>query len=179
VSFPLSRLSLRKPKRRTGGPFRKSSLIASGTVWPPLPLRRPCARPFSSFLTNLMKTLLPALAFCVAAASAQAQLNQTNTPASTTDTNSYVAVERGPHYCVWQRIEYATNLSGQIVAHTHRYTELSTGLNHWDAGANDWKESSEQIRPVFSQASPRDWRKSSRSASSLKIGSQRSTGFIT
>ena len=86
-----------------------------------------------------MKTLLPALALSLAAASALSQLNQTSTPAST----PYEVVSRGPDQNTWQRTVYEMGPDGQAIPHLHSYQEIGTGLNYSSNGV--WTPSSDQI----------------------------------
>src|ERR1022692_530258 len=44
---------------------------------------------------------------------------------------------------VWQRTDYQISPSGEVIANTHSYTEICSGLNHLVNGK--WVESSEQI----------------------------------
>ena len=55
----------------------------------------------------------------------------------------YVVVECGANQRVWEQLTYETLPSGQVVTNVHRYTEMASGLNHWQNG--QWVESKEEI----------------------------------
>ena len=58
---------------------------------------------------------------------------------------AFSIVNRGAHSRVWERTTYEQDPSGKILPQIHRYTELATGLNYWDAKTGQWVESKEEI----------------------------------
>lgn len=58
------------------------------------------------------------------------------------------AGERGPHHQTWEYITWEKNSREEDVARTNRYIELATGLNRWDAAAQDWVKSEVQLEIV-------------------------------
>src|SRR5260370_8878469 len=56
----------------------------------------------------------------------------------------YSVVERGANHRVWQKFSYETTVDGQVVAHSHSYTEIATGLAH--LVGNQWVDSSPEIQ---------------------------------
>jgi hypothetical protein len=59
---------------------------------------------------------------------------------------AYVPGQGGPNHREWLKVTTTTNLQGQITVRTNlAYTEIATGLNFWDEGTGQWKESSEEI----------------------------------
>ena len=92
-----------------------------------------------------MKTLLSlTLGIMVSTASVEAQnvtgqTAQSALPAPT----PYAVTTQAANSRVWQSTDYTISPSGEVVANTHRYTELASGLNHLVNG--QWVASSEQI----------------------------------
>ena len=71
--------------------------------------------------------------------SAQVPANNAVLPAAT----PYVPISMDVSSTIWQRTTYEQAPDGNIVSRGHRYTELSTGLNHLVNG--QWQASSESI----------------------------------
>src|ERR1700722_3308989 len=65
--------------------------------------------------------------------------NQQDVPPPT----AYAVVKSDGNSRVWQRFTYEKTPAGQIVAKSHQYTELATGLNYQNNG--QWVASKEEI----------------------------------
>ena len=83
---------------------------------------------------NIMKTPFLTLSwFAAATVFASAQSFQTSQPSSSGTmpnapaTSDYQIKERGANQNIWERTEYEQLPGGEIVPHTHRYTELAHG----------------------------------------------------
>lgn len=57
----------------------------------------------------------------------------------------YQIVQRGANSQVWQRTNYEYGPSGEVLSHTHRITELATGLNFTNSQSGKWQPSKEEI----------------------------------
>jgi archaellum component FlaF (FlaF/FlaG flagellin family) len=98
--------------------------------------------------TFLMKTLLVLtfglLYLCGASnvSVAQSVANQ-QTQIAVPSPTPYAITVQDANSRVWQRTDYQTFPSGEVITNTHGYTEICSGLNHLVNGK--WVESSEQI----------------------------------
>jgi hypothetical protein len=73
---------------------------------------------------------------------------QTATSVQTTTVpwpTSYTVVSRDANSCIWERTNYIQGPNGQVIAKTHHYTELATGLNFQDPTTGQWTPSKEEI----------------------------------
>jgi hypothetical protein len=89
-----------------------------------------------SFVVGLLASGL----FEIQAAPISVDPNQNQVPAPT----DYAVIKQDGDSRVWERTVYEKSASGQIIPHTHRYTELATGLNYKDANGN-WQAAKEEI----------------------------------
>jgi hypothetical protein len=85
-----------------------------------------------------------AAAFSGFAQASQAPAGGTATAPSPTPDTPYSVVERGANHRVWQKFSYETTVDRQVVAHSHSYTEIATGLAH--LVGNQWVDSSPEIQ---------------------------------
>lgn len=88
-------------------------------------------------------TLLLALYGSITLLPAQTAITS-GTTAVNQDTD-YQIVQSDGNSQVWQRTTYETAPDGTQIPHVHQYTEVATGLNHWDYNQQQWVPSSEDI----------------------------------
>jgi hypothetical protein len=90
-----------------------------------------------------MKRFILTFAVLVSAAASLQSQTSSGSSALPSATSDYTVVARGPHNRIWQRVEWETDFSGQLIPHVHRYTELATGLEHLAGG--QWVDSTPEI----------------------------------
>lgn len=59
--------------------------------------------------------------------------------------STYAITESGADYRVWQKTNYETTASGDVIPHAHRVVELATGLNFTNSQTGLWMPSKEEI----------------------------------
>ncbi len=64
-------------------------------------------------------------------------------PAALAQSTDLVVLDTGPHHRLVEWVEARTEPDGLITEQVHRYTELATGLHHWDEEVGQWLESVE------------------------------------
>jgi hypothetical protein len=66
-------------------------------------------------------------------------------PANSVEVSPYSVTQRGFNHRVWQRVTARTNHLGETVYRTNSYTELATGMHHWNG--SQWVVGGKKDRP--------------------------------
>lgn len=136
---------------RVNGPWvARQRLMRFSDGAEPLSLKRAFIRRHFISFNKRMKTpylIVLCSSFWLLNPRGQAAPSTATAPGSTgvAQDTPWAVVEKDGSHSTWQRTICETAPDGKQVLRTHKYVELSAGLNYWDSNTKQWMESKEQI----------------------------------